>query len=279
MRCLLPQTSCKLKSGSKEIPIMNFCRLAQLILIAAVLSGCVTTEYNAGSHSQDLMLYSTSREIALGRNLAARIAEEEELPLSKNPYYLSRVEEIRKKIVDVVDRTALNYYVYVIEQDEMNAFSIPGGHVYIYEGLLNELTDDELAFVIAHEIGHIVSRHAIKRMQAATGYHILLAAATQAPADPEFVRGLNFALGQIFVAYSREDEYNADELAVKYAEKAGFDPQAGIRALEKLKAAGKRKIRPISYFRTHPYAQQRIRHIKEQLRLPLDVQDYMHQLR
>ncbi|UCC94969.1 MAG: M48 family metalloprotease [Candidatus Omnitrophota bacterium] len=234
----------------------------------------MTTEYNVGTHRQDIMFYSTEKEIGLGQNIAKKIAKE--LEISSNPYHIERITKIGAKIAKVCDRQELNYYFYVIDKDEKNAFSIPGGYIYIYKGLLELLDDDQLAFVLAHEIGHIVSRHGVKRLQAALGYNLLVLASTRAPADPQFSRGVSAALAQILAGYSREDELNADELAAKYTQQAGFNPQAGIKTMEKLYQEGKKTVRPISYFRTHPYATQRIRQIKESLHLPLDVEDYIN---
>lgn len=239
-------------------------------------SGCLSTEYNPGTHKQDIYFYSTESEIGMGQNLCKKIAKEFEVSL--NPYDIQRVNSIGSKIVDVCDRREINYYFYVInKKDEVNAFALPGGYVYIYKDLLDKLDDDELAYVLAHEIGHIVSRHSIKRLQAAIGYNALVLVSTRAPnADANFSGGLAFALAQILAGYSREDELNADEQAVEYAKLAGFKPAAGILVMEKLDAERKKKTQPISYFRTHPYTAERIRTIKEKLKLPLSVDDYIN---
>ena len=107
------------------------------------------------------------------------------------------------------------------------------------------------------------------------GYNFLVIASGYADADPGFQRGLAFALAQIIMGFSREDEFNADELAAKYTQLAGFDPKAGVEVLEKFYEESKKEIRPISYFKTHPYPAQRIRNLKETLRMPLDVDDYL----
>ncbi|MCF7887496.1 MAG: M48 family metalloprotease, partial [Candidatus Omnitrophica bacterium] len=129
---------------------------------------------------------------------------------------------------------------------------------------------------LAHEMAHIVSRHHIKRLQAAMGYNLILIASTAAPSDDNFSGGLSFALAQIMAAHSREDEFNADSLAVKYCKKANYNPKAGLKVLEKLYQKSKERTRPLSYFRTHPYPAQRIANIKRQLHLPLDVEDYIN---
>jgi len=116
----------------------------------------------------------------------------------------------------------------------------------------------------------------MKRLQAAMGYNLLTVVSSASGSSSEFQRGLSFALIQVLMGYSREDEFNADELAVKYCKFAGFDPVAGIEVIEKLYQESKKTVRPLSYFRTHPYPAQRIRHIKEALQFPLSVNDYIN---
>jgi len=244
------------------------------------LCGCLTTEYNVGTRKQDIYFYSSESEINMGQNIAKRITKE--FKISNNPNDIQRVSEIGRKIANVVDRQGISYYFYIIEEDDrgrgqVNAFSLPGGYSYIFKDLLELLdNDDQLAFILAHEAGHIVSRHHIKRLQAAMGYTLAIIASTQASADRNFANGVSFALAQLFTAYSRQDEFNADELAVKYCKAAGYDPSSGIEVLEKLYLENKKEIRPLSYFKTHPYPAQRIRHIKEVLKVPLGVDDYVN---
>jgi len=261
---------CYLFKFPKVITVFSFWSLVYSLF----LSGCLSSEYNVATHKQDVFFYSTEREIALGQNIAKKVAAE--YKISVNPYDISRVSRIGEAIAGVCDREEISYYFYVIEEDDKNAFSVPGGYVYIYKGLLDLLNDDELAFVLAHEVGHIVSRHSIKRLQAAMGYNLALIASKGVSSDPQFSQGLSFALAQIMVGYSREDEFCADNLAVQYAGGAEFNPKAGIAVLEKLYKEGKKELRPISYFRTHPFTAPRIKHIKEVLHLPIDVDDYIN---
>ena len=245
-----------------------------LAVIIIFLSGCISTEYNAATHRQDIFFYSTDKEITIGGNVAKQIAAK--FKLSNDPVLVNKVNNIGNKLASVCDRKEVHYFFYIIDDDKKNAFSIPGGYVYIYKGLLDILdNDDEIAFVLGHEIGHIVCRHSIKRLQAAMGYNLLILASTQTK-SPGFSRGLSFALAQIMTSYSRQDEFAADRLAVKYTKLAGYDPKAGIEVLEKLyREMKKSPDRPLSYFRTHPYAGQRIEQIKKDLGLPLTIRDYI----
>ncbi|MDD5071058.1 MAG: M48 family metalloprotease [Candidatus Omnitrophica bacterium] len=242
-------------------------------------TSCLTTEYNVGTHNTDYMIYSTDREVSIGQNVAKQIAKKFEI--SENPFDIQRVSTLGAKIAQICDRKEISYYFYVIEKDpdkksQVNAFALPGGYVYIFKELLDMLDDQELAFVLSHEVGHIVSRHSIKRLQAAMGYNLLILASTQAPSDNNFSAGVSFALSQLMSAYSREDELNADRLAVNYLTALGYDGKSGISVIKKLHDKDKRNIRPLSYFRTHPYTGDRIRGIKESLHLPLDASDYIN---
>jgi predicted Zn-dependent protease len=87
---------------------------------------------------------------------------------------------------------------------------------------------------------------------------------------------MDLAISQIMAGYSQGDELMADELSVGYTKVAGYKPDAGIKVMEKLYQAEKENITPIDYFRSHPYAAQRIRHIRETLHLPITVDDYMN---
>jgi len=213
----------------------------------------------------------------MGQNLDRQIAKQ--YKLSADTALLKKIDLIGSRLAEVCDRSELSYYFQVIEDKEKNAFCIPGGYVYIFRGLLDELeNDDQIAFVLAHEIGHVVARHHIKKLQAVMGYNLALLATVPAEKSPGFYEGVNFAVGQLFSAYSRQDEYTADEMAVKYAEKSGFDPEAGIEVLEKLYLLSKKNpSRPLSYFRTHPYVPQRIKHIKQFLGLPIGISDYINE--
>ena len=264
--------------------VLKSCVLASpwnFILFVFFLGGCVSidSEYNTGTHSQDTLLVSTDGVVNMGKGLEKEIAKQAEV--SQNPADIARINKIGKKIADVCDRQEVSYYFDVItvkkSEEDKNAFCIPGGHVYVFKALFDNLNDDELAFVLAHEIGHIVCRHHIKQMQAQYGANFLMLASIFAPHDdPDFVPAVAFALDSLMVSYSREDELKADELAVKYMKLTGFNPQAGISVMEKLYQDGKKRIEPFSYFRTHPYTGCRVAHIKQLLNIPLGPADYVN---
>ncbi len=244
------------------------------------LFGC--TEFNSVTQRQEMILYSTDREINIGKNIVKQI--EKEYEPEENPLVVERVNKIMDRIAAASDRKDVSYSVRVIKaKDEekedgadINAFALPGGYVYVFDGLVNFADDDDqLASVIAHEVGHVVAKHGIKKLQLIMGY-VLLNVLTVATGDPEFAGGVNYAFVNMLLAYSREDELLADKLGVRYAKEAGYKPRAMIDFLEKLREKKKKEpLRAKSIYRTHPYFSERITTIKRELGEPLTVRDYV----
>ena len=138
-------------------------------------------------------------------------------------------------------------------------------------------SDDEIAYVLSHEIAHIVARHSIKRLQALLGYNLLILLTTGIDSSYKARKALSLAFATIISGYSQEDELTADRLALKYVKKAGFNPLAGITVLEKLyKIEKKEAPHTFSYFRTHPFISQRIKNIKQYLGVPLEFSDILN---
>ncbi|MCK5084001.1 MAG: M48 family metalloprotease, partial [Candidatus Omnitrophica bacterium] len=158
----------------------------------------------------------------------------------------------------------------------INAVSLPGGYVYVFRGLIEKVdNDDELAGVIAHEVGHITARHGVKRMQNAYAALILQVASTQTNA--RVAGGVNFALNSLFLEHSKQDEFEADRLGVKYLKKAGYNPKAMVAFLEKLKIEKEKAPRNrYSYWRTHPYLSQRISVVNQEITGKLEFRDYLN---
>lgn len=244
-----------------------------------VLAGCsFNREYSVMGHRQEVSFYSSDREEAIGRALARSVAKE--YPLLNDPAIIARVDRITADLFRVCDRQEIAYHTYVLDKDTKNAFSIPGGYIYVFKGLMDALgNDQELAYVIAHEMGHIVARHHIKRMQAAWGMNLLIVASTQAKNAGDLPAGLANALVFILSGFSQEDELQADRLAVKYMQLARYNPEAAITVLDKLWTFTKReKDAAYNYVRTHPYIGLRVKSVKEALGMPLEFKDYVNSL-
>ena len=207
-----------------------------LIVVTGVyLAGCANQEYNSATGKEDIMFVSTEKEINMGRNIAEKIERNPKIKLDPDPLMTQRVREIGKRIAAVSDRKEVNYTFTVIDRDDVNAFALPGGYIYIFRGLVEKVkSDDELAAVIAHEVAHVVARHSIKRLQGGIGYSILQILMIVTRSNVQEAGRIDAALGQLAVSYSRKDEALADRIALRYLKKAGFDPRAMISFLKTL---------------------------------------------
>ncbi|MCX5699437.1 MAG: Maf family nucleotide pyrophosphatase [Candidatus Omnitrophica bacterium] len=125
------------------------------LLSTVFLSGC-STEYNLATKQEEKYYYSTDKEVQMGQSINRRV--EKEFKFSGDPLQQKRVEDIGKKIAAVSGRKEIDYHFRVLDDDEVNAVSLPGGYVYVNSGLLDKVAnDDELACILAHEVGHIVA--------------------------------------------------------------------------------------------------------------------------
>ncbi len=246
-----------------------------LCLGIPLISSCTHSEFNLATGRQETHLYTTEREEQIGASVAEQL--ENNYPILKDYDQNQRLNEILKRIVDVCDRKELVYIVRIIDEEDINAVSLPGGYVYLFRGLMEKLTtDDELAAVIAHEVGHITARHAMKRLQASYGALIFQLGAV-ASGQPALAQGAGAAYQTVFLAFSRQDEFQADKLSVRYLKAAGYDASAIVTVLQTLQVEQQKKAPSrLAYFRTHPYASERIGVVRREIAGVLDFESYLN---
>lgn len=242
-----------------------------IFILSVSLSGCATV-YNPVTGKEEVIFINTQSEIAIGKSAVSQIGKK--YKLSDNEEDLERLNRIGQRVALASDRQDLEYNFYLIEDKTLNALAIPGGHVYIFRGLYELLDDDELACVLAHEIGHVAARHPVKKLQATLGYQILSTIALvtfqkgrekKKKQAAYIAYAASTAFNLVMLGYSRKDEFQADELGVKYAYKAGFEPRGMIGAFRKLKAKQKKGF-PVPYIlRSHPYIDERIKRIESKI--------------
>lgn len=242
------------------------------------LSGCAT-EFNAGTGTQDVMMYSTDREGAIGDSIARQV--EKDYTVIHDRELNERLNRVKERIVAACDRHDVLYRFRIIEDKKdpevVNAVSLPGGYVYVFKDLMKMAdSDDELAAVLAHEVGHIVGRHSMKLLQAEWGYNILTIVSV-ATKSAQVAGGAQLAYMHILMGYSQEMEMEADQMGARYAKRAGYNPDGMISFLKKLEKKNKKeKARPLSYFRTHPYTASRIKAVKMELGEEIGFEDYLN---
>lgn len=210
-----------------------------------------------------LAFYSLQREIALGRQMANEI--DRSSPLVTDPAVNEYVNRVAQNIVLHSD-AKIPFTVKVIDSQDVNAFALPGGFLYVNRGLLEAAENEaEVAGVLSHEIAHVTARHGIEQ---ATKGELL----NYASIPLIFFGGIGgylvrqvagLAVPLTFLKFSRGAEKEADRLGAQYMWSAGYDPTALISFFEKLQAQDKRKPGTLAkVFSTHPLTGDRITEVR-----------------
>lgn len=232
------------------------------ILLTLIIS-CVTT---GPGGKKSLILIPTDTEVEIGKEVVKDVESTERV--LNNPTVQNYVSKVGKKIAKVCDRKDVKYSFKVLDSEEINAFACPGGFIYIYKGLLKTMDNEaQLAAVLAHEVGHVVARHSIKRLQAAYGYGILMEVALGDKMGKTARQMVDAAAGLILLGYGRDNEYEADNYGILYEKKAGYNPKGMVQLFEKFK---KMEGKPPSTFEkllsSHPPAGDRINNGNKQIK-------------
>ncbi len=245
-------------------------------LVASVLffSGCVT-EYDRALGREELILIDDRAEVRMGRSLAEKV--ERKFGLLEDDLVQQRIDRIGQKIAVVCERRDITYHFKVLKEEDVNAVSLPGGYIYVNKGLIDMAdTDDELAYVLGHEVGHVVVKHSVKRLQGVLGYSILRILLSRSREARKVGRAADIAFAQLMLGYSRKDELLADSLGIRYAQKAGYDPNQAVTFLKKLREVERKKpARPPNYIRTHPAISSRIEAVKVEISGKISFEDYI----
>ena len=177
------------------------------------------------------------------------------------------LDEIGYQLTACVANKLRTFHFHAFHSAEPNAFALPGGFIFISRSIIELCRWDgsEMAFILAHEMGHVIRGHAIERIVANSA----VSAVSRTTAVRGVLGGWLRTVGVQFLqtAYSRDQELEADRLGVRLMEAAGYDPEASMRLLARL-AELKQSSDPLKlgeYFSTHPNSEVRIRSIRHYL--------------
>lgn len=228
---------------------------AAVILASACAEAPVTDR-------QQLILIDEQQANEMGAEAWKQIKSEKEI--SKNDSARRRVERIGKKLAAVSGAPNLNWEFEVFADPTPNAFALPGGKIGVHSGLFDVARNEEqLAAVLAHEVGHVVARHPSEQIS----QNAAIQAALSGAGLTEGVIGqvAQLATGVGTLSFSRQHEAEADRIGLQYMAKAGYDPRAAIELWRNMKAAMDSEGRPPAFLSTHPYPEDRIEAIEEAL--------------
>jgi predicted Zn-dependent protease len=215
--------------------------------------------------------YSIEKEIALGKQMAQEV--ERQAKLVDDPTVTEYVNRLGQNLVRNSD-AKVPFTIKVIESEDVNAFALPGGFMFVNSGLVLKAENEaELAGVMAHEIAHVAARHGTK--QATRGEIINYASIPLifmgGWAGYAVRQAANLAVPLGFLKFSRGMESEADQLGIEYMYKAGYDPTAFVDFFEKIQTLEKKKPGTISkVFSTHPMTNDRIQHAQKEIQNVLE---------
>ena len=192
-----------------------------------------------------------------------------ELDFVRDDWVVKYVRDIGHEVVTAAGPSEYDYKFFVVEDDDLNAFALPAGYIYIHTEIILEAANvSELAGVIGHEVGHVALRHVARNYNRQRNTGILYNAASLAAAI--FVGGYAAQGGQLLgqlaaVAYvnqfTREAEVEADRFAVEFLPAAGYDPNGMVTFFQTLRSKGGDGDVP-TFMRSHPPTTERIQHTR-----------------
>jgi len=234
-----------------------------LLLVAA----CATAPETGRSQ---LILFSEAEDQELGLTAFRQVLSEARLV--RDPRVVARVRRIGWRIARVTPRTDWDWEFVVIDDDEPNAWALPGGKVGVHRGIFKVArTDGQLAAVIAHEVAHAVARHGVEKVSRELLLGLGLAALGAATGDEDLTAGAAVAgLLLVSLPFSREQEREADHIGLLYMARAGFDPREAIRLWENFRRLEGDDLP--AFLSTHPPKEERL--LRLRALMPRALEEY-----
>jgi predicted Zn-dependent protease len=231
------------------------------IPLALALATLLTAACGSGGGAGDFNLISIEEEWQLGAQLSQDIARQ--VRLSNDPTLNSYINNMGQKLVAQTPEpfNRLPWQFHVVDDPAINAFAIPGGHVYVNTGLIaNADNAAEVAGVMAHEISHVTARHSTEQISRQYGLSVLAGVALGNNPGALAQMGAQILAGGAMARFSREAEREADERGIQAMAAAGYNPIGMATMFEEL--LEHRQSRPGAveqFFSTHPLTEERVR--------------------
>ncbi len=234
-------------------------RIARMSALVAtlLLPAC---SVNPATGERQLILIGEGREIRMGREADQQITAS--LGMYDDPALQAYITQLGDRLAARSERPELPWSFKVVDDPIVNAFALPGGFIYITRGIMAHFTSEaQLASVVGHEIGHVTGRHSVEQLSRAQLAQVGLAAgALFGPQELQSLLGVASAgLGLLFLKYGRDDERQADDLGLRYMDRAAYDPREmpGVFAMLGRVSAAAGGSRVPEWLSTHPNPENR----------------------
>ncbi len=208
-------------------------------------------------------VHADQSEIDLGRKFS--LVARTQFPLVRDPVVQQYINSIGRRIIARLEQQEFPYQFAVVQDRNLNAFSVPGGYIYLHSGLILRVdSEDELAGVLGHEIAHVQGHHILRQEQDTKLLSYAgLAAMALSIINPVLAAGASSAAGAVQMKYLRQLEEEADYRGLQNMRQAGFDPHGMTRFLKKM--SEEERLNPTNvppYFQSHPMSQNRLNYIE-----------------
>ncbi|HZK40376.1 MAG TPA: M48 family metalloprotease [Atribacterota bacterium] len=231
-----------------------------VFVIVFLLMVFLLVSLNSFSAERDL-----DKEQKLGKKLSEDIEKKYEVVEDLNQNSL--ITEIGNKLAKASEMREMEFHFKILKEDGPNAFSIPGGYIYVTYDLFDYIqSDDELAGILAHEIAHVIHNHALKQTRDNTKFTLLTILAVLLTREPDVAVLGKLTTITFLNQYRREYEEEADLTAIDLLIKTGYNPVGFLTFLERLYA--REMFKPVLHlgiFQTHPETENRINYVKDML--------------
>jgi predicted Zn-dependent protease len=208
---------------------------------------------------------SVSQEDELGDQYAAAI--QRQLPMLEDSASTAWLSSLGLRLTSVADRENRDWHFYLVDDSTVNAFAVPGGHIFVHRGLIDQAdTYSELAGVIGHEVAHVTLRHSVDQMRSRTRTGIVVTvfcAIVNICSSTAAQVAIDVGGQALFAKYSRDDEAQADSAGVGYLLAAGINPNGIPRMFERMESI--RRADPSAldaWFGSHPLEATRVARTK-----------------
>ena len=205
----------------------------KLLISFSLLSLIISCSVNPVTGERDFVLMSEDAELEMGRKYYSQILQSQ--TLYQDPKIQSYVQSIGDSLAELSHRSDLIYRFTVLDSPDVNAFALPGGYIFINRGLMVYLSsEEELAAVLGHEIGHVTARHSVRQISQAQVLSIISYAVVR---EVGSAAGdlTNIASGALVAGYGRDMELQADSLGAEYMAKRGYSASGMIDTISVLK--------------------------------------------
>lgn len=212
---------------------------------------------------------SPQQEVQMGADYAQQINAQ--LPIVRDAQINQYINALGDEIARVGDQRGMDFTFYVVNSPDVNAFAVPGGHVYINRGLIERAqTMSQVAGVLGHEIAHVTERHSVEQMEKQQGAQLgLTLGCVLAPSvcnNQVGATAINLGANAAFARFSRQDESEADTRGVEFVTRAGIDPRGVPQMFRILMDERQRNpSRLEAWFATHPLEEDRIQRTEAQI--------------